>query len=565
MGIQEGLLLRQGYEEGAARTEEAKLKAALYGAQAKHYETQNKLLDLEMGKQQRFMALAQQAQPPPGLPSEVASQPAGPQAPMTVGDLHTTALFADHPSVRRLNTLGDAAAQAGLGGEAGKYYGDANALRTQMLAARTQGVQQRLGMLQEMLSTPNLPPERAQEIRGAMAILYQQIGKFDEALKYTQGTLTPMQAGGGLLRTLPGGATETIIAPLPLSEKALQEQQGRNRAAGGVPASAPAPSAADLEVLKRQRLLRPDTPQDPAPPLAAPPAGQREFLFRTEQGGTGIVYAKDLEEARRLILADPTANSKSPVIVETPSASVPSPAPTPSAPNGKGGRRQESLLEQEERQKTETALRARGLEPGNPQNPVNKQEAEAATAGQPLDQYTRIQLASLVNADRILRSIEAVPEAQMKTWIGLLRKTPQAFADFLQDARAAGGGDPDRYKFLADINDLYYHLSRQEVGANFTQSEQELLQGVYPNANEKTYTGFRATLMRLRPLLEGKIRDQITLGGTTRGRAAEDVKTLRGPARGAAAPAPENAKRPASEMSPEELFRALGESLQEGK
>ena len=184
--------------------------------------------------------------------------------------------------------------------------------------------------------------------------------------------------------------------------------------------------------------------------------------------------------------------------------------------------------------------------------------AAARTGGENLDTETRQQLGALQKAQRLLRDIQAVPKARQEEYVGILRRPQAQLENLLQDMSKSGTGDRTLYRLLADVADLNYTLTRPDVGATFSPSEQARTGDIYPSATETTATAYFAKLERLTPLLESKIAEVTRNATITR----KELKEQQGsPAKPAAPgqPSQPSVQERVQQMTPAQRLQRLNE------
>lgn len=561
MGIREGIMLREYIDTRAQKAEEAKLRAQLYGSQAKHYEAQNALLQMNLTKEQEFMRGLPQAlmggQPSPATstpsgpaPGELdlprpglqapgfSTQPysAGPQAPgaMSTARLHDTQAFLD-PTEGILDRLGMLALRTGQVGDYAKIQQGMIERQKVRTTARQQQLQDQLGLLQEIEGTlsPGNPldaPKRAL-LRNAKAALMGQLGKTNDMLQMLEGKTLAVQPGGSVFQQLPGEPTGREVFRSPVSPATLtaqKEQAALNVRAGQPPLTGTA-TAGDVRKLEEQKRIEAGLMPPATPGVeAGPPAGQIRYTG-TLDGTPMIIDAWSEPHAQQLLALQFPGRQ----IVLTPQA-PPVGGRAALAGQAEAARLQAQGLQPTTptrpvpQQRAEAELRAQGLEPGQPSRSIPQQRAAIEFAYQHLGVEEQTKLVPLLQSANIIDDILRVPETQAQTYIGLLRRPKTGVENLLADIVKAGAGDPERERFLANIKQLFYMLNRPDVGANFTSVEKEWIADAYPHGTELTYTAWKAKMDRLVPMLQDKLGILTGVMTTPRGQIPTKIRQLQG-------------------------------------
>lgn len=569
MGIAEAVMagqkLRQYIDESPQRIEENRLKAQLYKAQAEHQSAQAGLIQQKVqSEQQRLQELNQLGtlgqQPPTGqatipygygtseeaLPqqprastTQIAQQQDPSPYPGLAPQLYT-------PEERAFATK--ALITSKYDPEAGaKMYNALSIQQQHRLKVEEQQVYAALAGLENQrraaMQGGTLTREQDAMLRSKQVELLLKAGRPNDALKLASGDTTVLNPGAELYQSFSGGPQQKVAAntgegglskdqarlnvdlygsptPPPGFPQATREAitykntQAQNNANLGLPSGTPATGAASAPKAS-QGTPRVNTPVNPAAVEQAQPG--TTLFDATIDGQTYTVEAPSQAEAEQVFRSRLPGRTFTVTPRTAPAATV-------------GPRAQLAGQTEAER------LRQQGLEPGNPQRPVTgqRQQAEqnvqagqqgataedvtrARTSGENLDTTTQQKILPLRHATRVIQSIKAVPKEKQEAYVGLLRKPTAELESFLADLGTASAGDKDLYRFLADVSDLRYTLTRPDVGANFTENENKLLGDVYPTARERTATAFFEKLDRLVPLLERKMDDTIDLATTTRG------------------------------------------------
>lgn len=374
MGIREGLMLREYMDTNAQKMETSKLQAQLYGSQAKHYDAQNKLLDIEMGKHQAFVQLQQQRAADALRPMDAPALPAPQTMPSGQLDLPTPGMQAPGfeaqpplPMPRPAQPRTPTPADNGLKGmmedawKAGLFDVHAKlqhgAIEQQKIDAtqRVQDLQDQLGVLRSIegniVRDPLKPEEytrKMQMVRHAIAAAQDRLGKTKEAADTLEGKITALQPGADLTRQYPGepsaevlrtnpnrpivtgpegqgwqppatpGGLATPITPAPVSAFDRARQKGGGAEAGrqdilSAPAGdAAAPTAELLTQLTTQLTTAGATPEEAArmAPIVL------KAMAPVSEGAAGGVPGETVG-ARRVRLAEVAKRGATPLPRET--------------------------------------------------------------------------------------------------------------------------------------------------------------------------------------------------------------------------------------------------------
>lgn len=621
--VMAGQKLRQYIDESPTRIEENKLKAQLYKAQAERQQAEAGLITNKMQRLQQYQ------QSVPGLTGQVETPlPRSPLAQqfMGVGQIRpdeqgtapqqsqtsaAQALAPQQPqepaipmdNYARIQELhSQRLLQLGLIDEYAKVQQGIVEYQKTKAAQRQEQLQNELGTLQKLRSVER-DPDRLEMLRFKEAQLLGQLGKTNDMQAALERKLTVVPQGATVLESQQGQRAQEIYqnqGPEGLSrdqERLNVQLYGSRTPPPGFPQATQAAITykAEQERLNAGLGKPQGTPAAPGaatqalPPTAAPRATKGAPKLNTPVNPAAVEQVQP-----GTMLFDGTIDGQT-YTVEAPSqaeaeqqfrGSFPgrtftvTPRQTPAAQAPVGPRAQLAGQAEAER------LKQQGLVPGDPSRPVTGQRQQAEqnaqagmqgataedvtrtrTAGENLDTTTQQKIVPLRHATRIIQSIKALPKEKQESYVGLLRKPAAELESFLADLNKASGGDKDLYRFLADVSDLRYTLTRPDVGASFTENENKLLGDVYPTARERTATAFFEKLDRLVPLLEQKMNDTIDLATTTRGQLRREQGQQSTPSKEAAptpsAPTP-SVEEKVRQMTPEQRLQRIRE-LEEKK
>lgn len=618
MGIREGLLLREYIDTREQKAEEAKLRAQLYGSQAKHYEAQNALLQLNLAKEQEFMRRLPQALmgsqatpvtstssgpspgeldlPRPGLQAPgFSTQPysAGPQAPgaMSTARLHDTQAFKD-PAQALIDRISRLQLEVGKPDEFFKTQQALAGRQKMLVGLQHQELFGQIGLLEHSLSglpqvDPSLPMTSEQEriastrlaVTGMLAQLYARADKFPQLQALVRPRLLALQQGGAAVQPYTG-AVETQIEPRPVTpapgSPVVQPPipQVQRRGTHQAPVAAPAiPQTRELTSEERDNLAsdfmesfnvtreQADAMMDrfvPVREVPALPAGYKTVV-------PGKTQAQLAEERRGgTNKADQAQMNREIYGQPTPPAGKPQATRAMMAAAADAAKLQGQGLTPSTptarttpvpEQRAAAELRAQGLEPSQPGRSVPEQRAAIEFAYQKLGVEEQTKLVPLLQSTNIIADILRVPEAQAQTYIGLLRRPKKGVENLLADVVKAGAGDPERERFLANIKQLFYMLNRPDVGANFTSVEKEWIADAYPHGTELTYTAWKAKMDRLLPMLQDKLGILTGVMTTPRGQIPTKIQQFQGKPGAQTAPP---GKKP---ETPEEIETRIREQM----
>ena len=173
---------------------------------------------------------------------------------------------------------------------------------------------------------------------------------------------------------------------------------------------------------------------------------------------------------------------------------------------------------------TETLRQRQNMEVyGTPEPPQGKSNATAEdveakhTRGHALPSEVIARIAPLQEVQHYVQQLDQFPEDKVKDWVGLLRGTKADVENLFKDIEKAGAGDPERYRWLSIMKQMYYLLNRPDVGANFSLMENALVGSIFATGGERTYSEYKGKIDRLPDILKTKIDTLTHLATTTRG------------------------------------------------
>jgi hypothetical protein len=373
-GLKTGLMVQDYLDNNAQRQQESKLKAQLYDSQAKHYDAQNQLLNLQVQKQQAFQTglagdlqaflggggtgtmtgptPAEQAPGfigPPVAPTLPRPRPVAPGGGEAQGD----------PQDKMLDFMSARALSRGMVEDYGKLQ-QAKIERQKVVSTqREEGIYNQLKFLQDIEANSPDPIHR-QQAQNAQIALLLQVGKPGDALKL-------LERMRGAPTVTPAGATITTTPEMGPTQEHYQS-----------------PSR-PIAVGPEQQLYQPATPSAggirPAVPITPKGKTTREIAADRRRGqqdadlelveGTPAEVAQVEQQLLQGGATPEEAKRMAPIVLR-------GMAPAPEAPTAPAG---ETRAQRLARLKKEADLGAEGLEPSNPTRPVTGQRAAAGTSG----------------------------------------------------------------------------------------------------------------------------------------------------------------------------------------